>query len=63
MPKVINWKTTLPGVIAAASSLLNIFGVITISPEVQGAILTVALFFIALFAKDNDVTGGTKTNS
>lgn len=51
-----NWKTTVSGVIAAAGQLLPLLG---IPAEVGQAISVVGLFLIGLFAKDNNVTGGT----
>jgi hypothetical protein len=51
-----NWKTTLTGVVGAAAVILKTLFNVEIPTE---AILTVTLFFIALFAKDSNVTGGT----
>jgi hypothetical protein len=50
-------KTTLTGVIGAAAVLIKSIFSIEIPTE---AILTITVFFLALFAKDNNVTGGTK---
>ena len=57
--KVVNWKTTLSAVIPAIALLLNTFGVIDLSTEVQSAIVVVAVTLIGIFAKDSNVTGGT----
>lgn len=61
-----NWKTTIGGVINAIAAVLAIFGVM-ISPEQKEAILggavalaTIGNAIVGLFAKDNNVTGGTK---
>ncbi|OPY07239.1 MAG: hypothetical protein A4E68_01921 [Syntrophaceae bacterium PtaB.Bin095] len=53
---MINWKTTLSGLLAAAGQILPIFSV---PAEVGQAVSTIALFLIGLFAKDSNVTGGT----
>ena len=47
-----SWKTTLGAIIAAVASLVNALGIVTITPEVQVSILSVALFIIGFFAKD-----------
>lgn len=47
-----SWKTTIGAIIAGASGILSATGVITISPEVQSAILTIALFVVGFFAAD-----------
>jgi hypothetical protein len=52
-----NWKTTLSGLLAAAGQILSIFGV---PVEVGQAVSVVGLFLVGLFAKDSNVTGGTK---
>ncbi len=51
-----NWKTTISGLVAALGQILPTFGVPT---EVAQAISVVGLFFVGLFAKDSNVTGGT----
>lgn len=51
-----NWKTTASGILAAAGQLLPILG---IPAEIGAAVTTLALFLIGLFAKDNNVTGGS----
>lgn len=48
-----NWKTTLGAIIAAVAGLVNALGLVTITPEVQMSILTVALFIIGFFAPDS----------
>ena len=52
-----NWKTTVSGLLAAAGQILSIFGV---PVEVGQAVSVVGLFLVGLFAKDSNVTGGTK---
>lgn len=52
-----NWKTTLSGLLAAAGQILSIFGV---PVEVGQAVSVVGLFLVGIFAKDSNVTGGTK---
>ncbi len=51
-----NWKTTLSGLLGALSVIANnVFG-LNIPVD---AILTVTVFFVALFSKDSQVTGGS----
>jgi hypothetical protein len=59
--KISNWKTTLGAVIAGGSQILG--GVnVPVSDELQGGLLVVGLAIIGIFAKDKDVTGGTRKN-
>lgn len=52
-----SWKTTVAGVIGGLAFIINsVFG-LQIPTE---AILATTVFVIGLFAKDSDVTGGTK---
>ena len=60
--KIANWKTTLGAILVILSQLLQPMG-IDISPELQGIIVAAGIGIIGLFAKDNNVTGGTKENS
>lgn len=55
----INWKTSIGALVALLSQLLPLVGV-SIGVEVQGALITLGVFIVGLFAKDNNVTGGTK---
>lgn len=66
---MINWKTTLAGVITASVNLLMLYAcdlmqVICLTVEQKttliGSATTIGLFIIAICAKDNNVTGGTK---
>jgi uncharacterized membrane protein len=52
-----NWKTTLTGLVTAIAVIAKSVFNIDVPTE---AIITVGLFVIAFFAKDSDVTGGTK---
>lgn len=54
---VNNWKTTVTAILGALAVVLKTLLGIEIPTE---AILTVTVFFIGLFAKDHNVTGGTK---
>ena len=55
-----NYKTTLGALITLMSFLLpNVFKV-ELPAEVQTAMMTVGVFIIGFFAKDKNVTGGTK---
>lgn len=51
-----NWKTTVAGIIAALGPILGVIGLPT---EVAAAVTTLGLFILGIFAKDNNVTGGT----
>lgn len=52
-----NWKTTVSGIIGGVAFIVNsVFG-LQLPTE---AILVTTVFLIGLFAKDSDVTGGTK---
>lgn len=51
-----NWKTTVTGVVTAAAVLIKSIFNIEIPTE---AIIAVGVFLIGIFAKDNNVTGGT----
>lgn len=51
---IMNWKTTLPGILALAAVLWNAWQTKTISwPDLQGALIGIGL----IAAKDFDVTG------
>jgi hypothetical protein len=53
-------KTTITGIVGAVAMIVNLF----LKTEIpQDAIIAVTLFFIGLFAKDSNVTGGTVSNS
>ncbi|MBI5970580.1 MAG: hypothetical protein HY884_05445 [Deltaproteobacteria bacterium] len=54
--KMLNWKTTLSGVLAASSYILPLFGVP--SPVAQ-AVGVIGLALLGYFAKDKNVSGGT----
>ena len=53
-----NWKTTLAAVIVALIGAAAAMEYIT--PDVAGAITTIAVSIGLIAAKDSDVTGGTK---
>jgi hypothetical protein len=57
--KAVNWKTTLGAIITALAVVLEQFG-IDISPELQNALIVIGVTIIGIFAKDYNVTGGTK---
>ena len=52
-----SWKTTLSAAIGAAVVLAKLFG-LSIPDEVVQGIVAAAVFFVGLFAKDSNVTGG-----
>lgn len=62
---MINWKTTLPGLVTAVINIAVLFG-LEIDTETKVklvlSITTIGLFLTSLFAKDSNVTGGTKKN-
>ena len=55
---MVNWKTSVGALITLLAGFLPVVGV-TISPEVQAALMSVGGFIVGLFAKDHNVTGGT----
>ena len=55
----MNWKTTIPGVIAGLAQIVKAFGV-DIDPAILDGISAIAIAALAYFAKDKDVTGGTR---
>ena len=59
MPSILsNWMTTIPGFLTLITVLFNIWQTKTIDwPELQRAMLGVGL----IFAKDFNVTGGTRS--
>lgn len=59
---MVNWKTTVSAFVTLIGAILKIFK-IDLPPEVADAMITLGIFFGLFFAKDNDVTGGTKQNS
>lgn len=46
-----NPKTTITAIVAAVAYIVAVFG-IQVGPEVQSAIVTIAIFLIGLFAAD-----------
>ena len=55
----MNWKTTIPGVIAGLAQIAKAFG-LTIDPAILDGISAIAIAVLAYFAKDKDVTGGRR---
>lgn len=51
-----NWKTSTAGIIAGVINILPYFG-IHVTPELSGAITTIAIVVIGLVAKDGNVSG------
>ena len=62
MPKVINWKTTIGAIVTLLSQILPLIG-IEITPQIQGALITIGIVIVGLFAKDSDVTGGKRAQT
>ena len=56
---MINIKTTVGAVVTLIAGLAPLMGV-DISVEIQTAMITVGVAIIGIFAKDSNVTGGTK---
>ena len=54
-----NKATTIPGVVAGIANILPLFGV-PVPPGIVDGITVVAVVLIGLFAKQQNVTGGTK---
>ena len=57
--RFVNWKTTLCGIVAGLPQALPLMG-IPIAPEVANFITGLGAILGFYFAKDKDVTGGTK---
>ena len=57
--KFTNWKTTLCGIVAGLPQALPLMG-ITIDPAIANFITGIGCLLGFLFAKDFNVTGGTK---
>ncbi len=66
---MINWKTTLAGLVTAVLNIITLFScdilnAICITAEqkltLSGSITTIGVVLIAIFAKDKDVSGGSK---
>jgi len=57
--KFVNWKTTLCGVLAGLPQALPIMG-IPIDPAIANFITGLGCLLGFIFAKDSNVTGGTK---
>jgi hypothetical protein len=55
----MNWKTTIPGVVAGLAQIAKALG-LNIEPAVLDGITAIAIVILAFYAKDKDVTGGTK---
>ena len=47
-----SWKTTIGAIIAGIAGILNALDIVSIPSDVQVGILSVALFVVGLFAKD-----------
>lgn len=65
-----NWKTTLTGLVTAIVNIFVLFGVppfVGYTADQQtllvGSATTIGLFLISIFAKDSNVTGGTKAQT
>ncbi len=56
---MINIKTTIGAVVTLLAGLAPLCGV-DISVEIQTAMMTVGIAIVGIFAKDSNVTGGTK---
>lgn len=55
----MNWKTTVPGVMAGLAQIAKAFGFECPVGLLDG-ISALAIIILAYFCKDKDVTGGTK---
>ena len=55
----MNWKTTIPGLVAGVAQILKAFN-IDIPQEILDGVTAIAVFVLGYFAKDKDVTGGTR---
>jgi len=59
--RIVNWKTTIGGVISLLAGGLPQVGV-ELGAEMQNALMVLGLFIVGIFAKDSNVTGGMKPN-
>lgn len=55
---MINWKTTVSGIVLGIASVLKAFGV-DIPQGILDGIIAVAAIVLGFFAKDKNVTGTT----
>ena len=55
----MNYKTTIPGLVAGLAQIAKAFG-IDIDPAILDGITAIAIAVLAIYAKDKDVTGGTR---
>ena len=55
----MNWKTTIPGIVAGCAQIAKAFGV-NIDPSILDGITAIAIAILAFYAKDKDVTGGDR---
>ncbi len=53
-----NWKTTMSALVVTVGMILKLFK-IDLPEEVANSLITIGVFLMGLFAKDNNVTGGT----
>jgi hypothetical protein len=54
-----NWKTTVGAMVTTIAFILKLFK-IEVPAEVLDSAIVVGIFIIGIFAKDSNVTGGTK---
>jgi hypothetical protein len=55
----MNWKTTVPGVVAGLAQIAKAFG-FDVPDGLLDGISAVAIILLACFCKDKDVTGGKR---
>ena len=55
----MNYKTTIPGLVAGLAQIAKAFG-LTIDPAILDGITAIAIAVLAFYAKDKDVTGGKR---
>ena len=55
----MNYKTTIPGLVAGLAQIAKAFG-IDIDPAILDGITAIAIAVLSIYAKDKDVTGGTR---
>ena len=62
---LVNWRTTIPGLVTAVINLVVLFGIDLNVEQTTGLVTvftTIGLLIVSFFAKDSNVTGGTKAN-
>ena len=60
--KMVNWKTTVSGLVLAAALLINRIAIEHKAPSPADWVTVAGFIGLGSQAKDNNVTGGSKSN-